>query len=108
MVFTNKDKFVLAWISCYRNMGIRSTQRAESINHVFKKILNKTNALLVELFDIFVDVAERHEKAQRFMEFQLRDKQLIVHTLISSVASQIPKFILKKMQKGSEASDVGH
>jgi MULE transposase domain len=100
-----KDKFVLAWISCNRNMGIRSTQRAESINHVFKKTLHKTNAPLVELFDVFVDMAEKHEKDQRFMEFQLRDKLLIVHPLISSVARQIPKFILGKVQEECEASE---
>ena len=100
-----RDRFVQAWISRYRNMGIRSSQRAESINRVFKDTLHMTGAPLVKLFDVFVDMSKKHERKRQFMEFQLRDKQTLLHPYIRSVSGQFSEFILRKVEEECKASD---
>lgn len=100
-----RDKFVEAWVSRYKNMGMRSSQRAESINRVFKDILNMTGAPLVKLFDVFTDMTSTCERNDQISAFQLRDKQRLLHPYVRSVSGQIPDFILQKVEEECKASD---
>lgn len=44
-----RERFAEAWVSRCKNLGIRPTQRAESMNNTFKRLL-ETNSLFVNLF----------------------------------------------------------
>ena len=92
-----KEKFVEVWVSRYRNLGIRSTQRAESMNHAFKCLL-KTNSPLVDLFHALKDMTKNHIEASAFMKLQMRDRQRIHHPLLSSLAGQVSSYILGLME----------
>ena len=81
----------------YRNLGIRATQRAEGINHVFKRLL-KTDSPLVDLFHALHSMTNSHEEMREFMEFEMRDKQKVYHPLISSLVGHVSNYLLDLME----------
>ena len=91
-VYIFREKFIEAWVSTYRNLGMRTTQRAEGMNNTLKRLL-RSDAHLVDLFHALREVNENHEGARVFMEFRMRDKHRAYPQLISPMAGQVPRFI---------------
>ena len=104
-VYDLKERFVEAWICRYKNLGIRSTQRAESMNRAFKRLL-EANSPLVELFRVLKRMTDAYMESRAFIEFQARDRPGVYPPLISSLAGQVSSFILERL--GDECSKLGH
>ena len=96
-VYIFREKFIKAWVSTYRNVGIRTTQRAEGMNNTLKRLL-RSDAHLVDLFHALREVNENHEGARAFMEFTMRDKHRAYPQLISPMAGQVPRFIVNLVE----------
>ena len=93
-----KEKYVEAWVSCNRNLGIKSTQRAESMNHSIKRLV-QNNSPLVNLFQAFVEMTTFSGESYAFEEFQMRDKKRSYHPFLIPLSGQVPQFILSKMHE---------
>ena len=93
-----RHKYVEVWVSGHRNLGARSTQRAESMNNRFKQHL-ETNGPLVDLFHALHKMTKSYEETVAFMEFQLRDRPRMYMSMISSMAGRVPRFILDLMEQ---------
>lgn len=88
-----RSKYVEAWVSNNRNMGVRTTQRAESMNSALKHLL-ETNAPLVETFHAIEQMAKTHSEEQAQLEFEMRDIPRTYRALISSLKGRVPGYIL--------------
>lgn len=92
-LYTLRKKYVEFWVSSNRNLGMRTTQRAEGINCVFKLKL-KTTSTLTDLFYALGKMNKEREESCAVMEFQMWDKPRIYHPLISSMVGCVPSFVL--------------
>ena len=63
-----RSLFVEAWVSRFRNLEVRSTQRAESLNRAFKRTL-RTDCPLMDLFHALLKMGKRVEETRAFMSF---------------------------------------
>ena len=88
-----KSLFVEAWVSRFRNLGIRSTQRAESLNRAFKRTL-RTDCPLMDLFHALLKMSKSLEETRAFMSFQALDKPGAYPEPISHLAGVVSKYIL--------------
>ena len=88
-----KSLFVEAWTSRFRNLGVRSTQRAESLNRAFKRTL-RTDYPLMDLFSASLKMGKRVEETRAFMSFQALDKPEAYPEPISHLAGVASKYIL--------------
>ena len=99
-VYGLKERFVEAWICRYKNLGIRSTQRAESMNRAFKRLL-EANSPLVELFRVLKSMTDAHMESRAFIEFQASDRPGVYPPLISSLAGQASSLSVWEMNAPS-------
>ena len=88
-----RNFFVEAWVSRFRNLGVRSTQRAESLNRAFKRTL-RTDCPLTDLFHALLKMGRRFDEAREFMNFQARDKPQMYPEPISHLAGVASKYIM--------------
>jgi hypothetical protein len=87
-----REKYVEAWVSRYRNLEMRTTQRAESTNNAFKQLLG-ANAKLVDLFHAIKQMNKSNQEACAFLKFQMRDKHRAYPQVLSSIAGQVSTFV---------------
>jgi hypothetical protein len=92
-----RHRYVEAWVLNYRNLGIRSTQRAESMNHALKRHLN-TNSQLVDLFRALQAMIKTQEETRAFNEFQMRDRPSVYSPLISLLRGKVSRFLLELLE----------
>ena len=80
-------------VSRLRNLGVRSTQRAESLNRAFKRTL-RTGCPLMDLFHALLKMSKSLEETRAFMSFQALDKPELYPEPISHLAGVVSKYIL--------------
>ena len=97
-LYALKEKYVEAWTSRNLNLGIRSTQRAAGMNAALKRVL-RPSAPLAELFHAIRTLGRTHEENSAYRDFLMRDRQRLYYPLVSSVAGQVPAFILDLMER---------
>ena len=92
-----RHKYAEVWVAGYRNLAIRSTQRAESMNRALKCRL-RPNAQLIDLFHALRDMSKTQEGERAFNEFQMRDKPKVYSPLISSQRGRVSRFLLELLE----------
>ena len=80
-------------VSRLRNLGVRSTQRAESLNRAFKRTL-RTGCPLMDLFHALLKMSKNLKETRAFMSFQALDKPELYPEPISHLAGVVSKYIL--------------
>ena len=93
-----REKYVEAWVSNFKNLGIRSTQLAESMNNSFKIALESTQSPLVDLFHALKKMCKNHEERCEFMDFQLTDRPRTYSPLLSLLMGKVSRFMLDLLE----------
>jgi MULE transposase-like protein len=100
-----RKKYVELWVCRNKNLGMRTTQRTEGLNYVFKLQLKSTSTLS-DLFFALEKMNMDRKEACALLEFQMWDRPRMYHSLISSMVGRVPRFILELVN--SECSNMNH
>jgi hypothetical protein len=96
-LYNLRDRYCEVWTSGYGNLGITTTQRAESLNRAFKSRLS-TNSRLIDLFSALRDMVKTQEETRVFNEFQMRERPRVYPALISSHRGKVSRFLLDLLE----------
>ena len=93
-----QHKYVEAWIASHRNLGISTTQRAESMNHTLKKHLGG-NAPMIALLKALWNMTKSREEMRAFREFEMTDKPKVYSSLVSLVQGKVSRYLLDLLEE---------
>ena len=88
-----QGEYVEPWVSRFSNIGIRSTQRAKSMNRALKRVLG-ADCPLRDLFCALLKMGKKLDETRAFINFQARHKPGIYPETISHLVGVATKYIL--------------
>ncbi len=104
-IYFQRQKWSAVWTSRMRNLGIKSTQRAESLNSVVKSTIDRS-VTMAELLEVFKSWTNRLEDTRKYLTIEQEWKRPTKEDMLLSVLEpHISAYALAILQQ--EAKSIG-